>query len=246
MRIQSIRVPLASLLLAATGCQWSGLSGDWQYAGHHPGPVATHSQACDCDELDWSGHFDNPYCDEFAEDIDCESEELGLLGSLSAMPALFCMPALPSLPALPALCWPSCLSGWHARKSLPEGPEGARFHPLPTRPMFQPRADLARISLAPEEAELAAPGQAWNYGHLPQGIQWGLSATEPSGRSQALLTEQAPPPGQTTGAGPASGTLHTGRLACTFQDKPRLLTPCESSTSAVRLGIPWLGRSQSI
>ncbi len=71
--------------------------------------------------------------------------------SYSSTPAL-----LPSVPL------PGCLARWKAEKKLPKPPESPRFHPLPTRPMFQP---------APSQFTAGGP-EAVCYGKLPAPETW--------------------------------------------------------------------------
>jgi hypothetical protein len=70
----------------------------------------------------------------------------------------------------PTLPTPKFIKRWKEHKDLPEGPQGIRFHPLPTRPMFQPRP----TPLHQPEAELTNPAceAGVNYGALPQGQHW--------------------------------------------------------------------------
>lgn len=64
---------------------------------------------------------------------------------------------------LPPLPMPGWLAKWKAEKHLPKAPELPRFHPLPTRPMFQPRA-------VPEFS--TATGEAVCFGGLPASTDW--------------------------------------------------------------------------
>lgn len=76
---------------------------------------------------------------------------------------------LPSMPAMPAMPMPGWLARWKAEKDLPKPPEAPRFHPLPTRPMFQPQPS--------QDFSMGAPGEAGCYGTLPRAQSWnGLEA----------------------------------------------------------------------
>lgn len=70
-----------------------------------------------------------------------------------------------STPALmPPLPMPGWLARWKAEKDLPKPPASPRFHPLPTRPMFQPQTT----------PNLAADGFGGGacYGQLPTPESW--------------------------------------------------------------------------
>jgi len=67
---------------------------------------------------------------------------------------------------------PACYAEWQAKRNLPAGPEGAVFHPLPARPMFQPRP--SDNELWTSQAEVVAMGGVGvcDYGQMPRGVQW--------------------------------------------------------------------------
>jgi hypothetical protein len=74
---------------------------------------------------------------------------------------------------VPAVPVPGFWVRWKERRDLPKGPEGARFQPLPTRPMFVPRPESA-------EREVLRSLQRLNednctYGQLPRTAQWQAS-----------------------------------------------------------------------
>ncbi len=61
---------------------------------------------------------------------------------------------------------PGWLAAWHAKKELPQPPAYPRFLPLPTRPMFSPRASDAPIPMQGDAVgPMAAPRV--HYGHWP-------------------------------------------------------------------------------
>ncbi len=94
-----------------------------------------------------------------------------------------CPPGLfPPLPAWGHSTWacPGWYTAWRARRDLPDPPPYPRFHPLPTRPMFQPPAtDYVSSSsglppnAVPWEQRWESPPSASNpapvYGQLPGG-----------------------------------------------------------------------------
>ena len=71
-------------------------------------------------------------------------------------------PAL--MPRVPQIPMPGWFVRWKAEKDLPKPPESPRFHPLPTRPMFQPRPTT--------DFGFGAPGAAACYGTLPPAQSW--------------------------------------------------------------------------
>ncbi len=73
---------------------------------------------------------------------------------------------LSPLPQRHLVAWPvpKRLAEWRARRDLPEPPAYPRFHPLPTRPMFQPPAAPGAILW---NGDLSAP----SYGKLPNSLQ---------------------------------------------------------------------------
>lgn len=66
---------------------------------------------------------------------------------------------------------PGCYYDWQAKRNLPEGPDGASFHPLPTRPMFQPTSSSSG-SWQIEGGPTGSPSGGCNYGQIPRGTQW--------------------------------------------------------------------------
>jgi len=77
-----------------------------------------------------------------------------------------------STPALmPLVPMPGWLARWKAEKHLPKPPESPRFHPLPTRPMFQPPAS-AQFSGGAAEAVC--------YGKLPLPETWNAAESVPA------------------------------------------------------------------
>lgn len=97
------------------------------------------------------------------------------------------------LPERPAVSWPVSQLGWpvpkwwvewRAKRDLPDAPAYPRFHPLPTRPMFQPRS-------MPAQEYFGTPPPVPAYGELP---------SAPLGRG----SWQSPP---ASGAASAADTL---------------------------------------
>lgn len=67
---------------------------------------------------------------------------------------------------------PGCYADWRAKRDLPEGPERASFHPLPTRPMFQPRP-IDQYSWSESAGNPAANHfEGCAYGNVPEGVEW--------------------------------------------------------------------------
>lgn len=86
---------------------------------------------------------------------------------------------VPSLPAIPT---PGFIKRWKEHRNLPEGPKGLKFHPLPTRPMFQPKPGSAPMNptwectdVPSDATNLQSPDQ---FGILPQRSQWS-NVTQP-------------------------------------------------------------------
>ncbi len=77
-----------------------------------------------------------------------------------------------STPTLfPPVPMPGWLARWKAEKHLPKPPASPRFHPLPTRPMFQP----------PIQSEFSEPGTAAVcYGKLPLPESWSEHESVPA------------------------------------------------------------------
>ena len=88
-----------------------------------------------------------------------------------------------STPSLvPPLPMPGWLAKWKAEKDLPKPPESPRFHPLPTRPMFQPQR-------APKQfAGGAIDGTC--YGQLPPSEAWNQVETLPAQQTPTLAAPQ--------------------------------------------------------
>ena len=76
-----------------------------------------------------------------------------------------------STPALlPPVPMPGWLARWKAEKHLPKPPESPRFHPVPTRPMFQPPVSNQFSGEASEDVcfgKLPSP-ETWN---APESIE---------------------------------------------------------------------------
>ncbi len=86
------------------------------------------------------------------------------------------------VPALPAIPTPGFIKRWKEHKNLPEGPKGLKFHPLPTRPMFQPKPGSAPMNpdwdcaeIPSDATHLHGPDQ---FGIVPQRSQWS-NVTQP-------------------------------------------------------------------
>ncbi|MBX3422579.1 MAG: hypothetical protein KF752_13580 [Pirellulaceae bacterium] len=114
-------------------------------------------------------------------------------------------PVWPALPALPKLPMPACLARWHEHKHLPEGPDGVRFHPLPTRPMFEPKVQSAAAWFGPSCDLNQTQVDSLNslgYGQMPSGAGWNtlqLSGTAASG--QAAIADGPHAVGNPAGSG---------------------------------------------
>jgi hypothetical protein len=90
-------------------------------------------------------------------------------------------------PVFPTIPMPKCIERWKEHKNLPEGPNGLRFHPLPTRPMFTPRPATQAMAAgqvgAGLQSSVAEPLGNSTYGKIPRGAQW-TESTEPTGSLQ--------------------------------------------------------------
>lgn len=90
---------------------------------------------------------------------------------------------------VPALPMPQCWVQWRERRELPKGPDGARFQPLPTRPMFEPRSG------GEQDEWWSSPqfhGQTeCSYGKLPSATQWQLGgkASAPGIISETVISK---------------------------------------------------------
>lgn len=71
---------------------------------------------------------------------------------------------------MPTLPMPGWLARWKAEKDLPKPPPAPRFHPLPTRPMFEPQPTA--------DAVVGTPGESSCYGTLPH-LWNGVEAVAP-------------------------------------------------------------------
>ncbi len=86
---------------------------------------------------------------------------------------------------VPAIPTPGFIKRWKEHRNLPDGPKGLKFHPLPTRPMFQPKPGSAPMNPnwectdAPTDATvLHGPSQ---FGIVPLRSQWSnVTQPEPS------------------------------------------------------------------
>jgi len=74
-----------------------------------------------------------------------------------------------------AIPLPGCYYDWQEKRHLPEGPERASFHPLPTRPMFMPSSSGA--NLEEQGRQLNSSFGDCNYGQIPEGNQWYRTST---------------------------------------------------------------------
>ncbi len=84
------------------------------------------------------------------------------------------------LPAMPSVPMPGWLAHWKAEKDLPKPPAAPRFHPLPTRPMFQ-------AGPTPEFG-MGAPGEAGCYGTLPPAQSWNAVESIPAKQVPTLAS----------------------------------------------------------
>ena len=82
------------------------------------------------------------------------------------------------LPTMPTVPMPGWLSRWKAEKDLPRPPAAPRFHPLPTRPMFQPQPKT--------HFGVGAPGESACYGTLPPAQLWNGVETAPPAQVPTL------------------------------------------------------------
>ncbi|MFO0944083.1 MAG: hypothetical protein U0930_25385 [Pirellulales bacterium] len=111
-------------------------------------------------------------------------------------------------PMLPQIPLPGCLHKWKEHQKLPDGPQGLKFHPLPTRPMFQPGPGALPLSppwncptphdhmshgpvspslVSGEPAPL--PNDASGYGAIPLRSQW--SELQRTSEEQRQANEQS-------------------------------------------------------
>jgi|LakMenE01Jun11ns_1017448.scaffolds.fasta_scaffold9946472_3 hypothetical protein len=106
----------------------------------------------------------NPYgqtSGESCDSADCDSQECQADGTPDAGYGQPCDYA-------PVFPLPACLARYREREKLPEGPDRIRFHPLPTRPMFQPRPSTnLQAQYDGASGDLNAP-----YGSIPEGHGW--------------------------------------------------------------------------
>ena len=79
---------------------------------------------------------------------------------------------------MPAVPMPGWFARWKAEKDLPKPPVAPRFHPLPTRPMFQPRPEIG--------LGLGAPGEAGCYGTLPKAQAWSGVESVPAAQAPTV------------------------------------------------------------
>jgi hypothetical protein len=75
---------------------------------------------------------------------------------------------------IPALPTPGWLAKWKEKRELPDPPNYPRFHPLPTRPMFDPRPGQASIGSAGlgYDSYLQNGSGQGVYGAMPREEQW--------------------------------------------------------------------------
>ena len=82
------------------------------------------------------------------------------------------------LPTMPTVPMPGWLARWKAEKDLPKPPAAPRFHPLPTRPMFQPEPTT--------DFGVGAPGETACYGTLPPPQSWNRVESAPPAQVPTL------------------------------------------------------------
>lgn len=107
---------------------------------------------------------DNPYgrtSGQSCDSADCDSQEYQADGTQDAGYGQPCDYA-------PVFPWPACLARYREREKLPEGPDRIRFHPLPTRPMFQPRPSTNLQA----QYDVASGDSNAPYGTIPEGHTW--------------------------------------------------------------------------
>lgn len=103
-------------------------------------------------------------------------------------------------PMLPQIPLPGCLHKWKEHQKLPDGPVGLKFHPLPTRPMFQPRPGALPLTPPwncpdPNAAQNGEPAplpiDSSGYGTIPLRSQW--SDMQPGSSSTTTTTSNDKP-----------------------------------------------------
>lgn len=150
---------LLCMLLAGCGCL-SGCSilsiPSYRLENYHP----NHSPCVDSGHADSCSHHNL----EIQQLDDCETTACGESNFA---------PVFPTIPV------PGCIERWKEHRNLPAGPQGLRFHPLPTRPMFSPKpAQLNNFAGMASGVESVTP----TYGTIPRGAQW----VEPVQASEAV------------------------------------------------------------
>jgi hypothetical protein len=94
---------------------------------------------------------------------------------------------------------PGCYADWRAKRDLPEGPERASFHPLPTRPMFQPRP-IDQGSRSESAGNLASNRfEGCAYGDVPEGVEWHTQSGQISSAAEDVDTATLHSPVQGSG-----------------------------------------------
>lgn len=83
---------------------------------------------------------------------------------------------------LPQIPMPGWLARWKAQKDLPKPPEAPRFHPLPTRPMFQPQPTIGHSD--------GSVGESACYGTLPPAESWNTVESAPAAHVPTLASPQ--------------------------------------------------------
>lgn len=127
-------------------------------------------QCCEMKPLGRQSRFAGERCDCPSEgDEEC-SERPGLIACMAPWQRLKARLENVAVPV------PGCYADWQAKRNLPEGPERAAFHPVPTRPMFQPRpTELDPWASSCVDASGTISGNC-HYGRIPSGIQWHASS----------------------------------------------------------------------
>jgi hypothetical protein len=96
------------------------------------------------------------------------------------------------LPAFPAVPVPQFFMRWKERRDLPKGPDGAQFHPLPTRPMFQTRPTAQTLHDMPEEWQGSSTSQLLDnrcdYGRLPTLGEWNVPTSAITPQSDVIAS----------------------------------------------------------
>lgn len=94
---------------------------------------------------------------------------------------------------------PGCYADWRAKRDLPEGPERASFHPLPTRPMFQPRP-IDQDFWSESAGKLATSYfERCAYGDVPEGVEWHTQPGPISSAAEDVDTATLHSPAQVSG-----------------------------------------------